>query len=150
MLYLVISVARYLNSHSSRAASLATKEFIHFLLWAHVSHPSLGLCSTWAHFVSISKGLWKNAHSFLPLFMTHQSSVPLQDGNKIFWGALFVTYMYLMKYLMQRNWARCETLIWGACKSSGLKSSAGILKHPEEPEEEYICQKSYKTFFSLF
>lgn len=42
MLYVVISMTRYLNAHSSRAASLAAEEFIHFLLWASCIAPISG------------------------------------------------------------------------------------------------------------
>lgn len=52
-------------------------------------HPSLGFCSTWTHFVSIFKGLWKNTQSsltFLSLYTIPQPFVPLPDGIKIFGG----------------------------------------------------------------
>lgn len=42
MLYFVISVTRCLNPHSSWAASLATEDFIRFLLWASRIPPMSG------------------------------------------------------------------------------------------------------------
>lgn len=148
MLYLVISVTRYLNPHSSWAASWQPRNWSVFFSELRASHPSLGFCSTWTHLDRIFKALWKKTHSFLPLYVIPQSFIPLKDGNTIFLGPLSVTYMHLMKYLMQRNWTRCETLIWGAWKSLGLQSSAGIKSIQRSLRKKKSSKKAVR-YFSL-
>lgn len=91
MLYVVISVTRYLNVHSSRAASLATEEFIHFPLQtsciAPISGPLQYLGSPCPHF---QRSLEEDSTFCLYIWSPNHLSHYKMETR--FLGVLFVTW----------------------------------------------------------